>query len=443
MLVNLVWLDLSFNNIEKIEGLDTLVKLEDLSLFNNRISLLENMETLTNLHIVSLGNNDFNDLNSLLYLRQFKKLKTVCISGNPMCMNEDYKLFTTAHLPNLDYIDYRAITTEMRTQANEKYRDIVEELIAEELSESRKQEEALIRRQQETLHKAAFVDLLDGSGLFDSMYESDPDGNRLQEIPEIKELVDSFREQFVEQCHQIFEFGIKEHNRRQEETDQFLECLEEAKTENRHLCVQQVKTFLTYKKTVFPIMLQTQDVDELDSLMEAYNEKLSKISSCLTGLELQLVDQLEETIKEFERNISDMITAYVEQVQAMFAQCRELENMHNEKLVEQCAAVLDKVIHNSPEVEALTEDLRLLFVDKDSMNNAISSSHENHIHEIDTKEDCMITGVNDWVAAFIGRVHEEEEVKRNRHRIMEINHFIDYQTEELDNLELEEAPVDQ
>ena len=36
-LVHLEWLDLSFNNISKIEGLDKLTKLTDLSLFANRI----------------------------------------------------------------------------------------------------------------------------------------------------------------------------------------------------------------------------------------------------------------------------------------------------------------------------------------------------------------------------------------------------------------------
>lgn len=50
-------LDLSFNNIEEIEGLDSLVKLEDFSLYNNRISVIENMDTLLNLHVLSIGNN--------------------------------------------------------------------------------------------------------------------------------------------------------------------------------------------------------------------------------------------------------------------------------------------------------------------------------------------------------------------------------------------------
>lgn len=40
-----------------IEGLDALVKLQDLSLFNNHISVIENMDALQNLQILSLGNN--------------------------------------------------------------------------------------------------------------------------------------------------------------------------------------------------------------------------------------------------------------------------------------------------------------------------------------------------------------------------------------------------
>ncbi len=52
---NLTWLDLSFNKIAKIEGLETLTKLSDLSLYNNAISVIEGLETLTELNVLSLG----------------------------------------------------------------------------------------------------------------------------------------------------------------------------------------------------------------------------------------------------------------------------------------------------------------------------------------------------------------------------------------------------
>lgn len=54
--------DLSFNNIEAIEGLDTLVNLEDLSLSNNRISKMDSLDALKKLQVLSLGNNQISNM---------------------------------------------------------------------------------------------------------------------------------------------------------------------------------------------------------------------------------------------------------------------------------------------------------------------------------------------------------------------------------------------
>jgi Leucine-rich repeat (LRR) protein len=48
-LVNLEWLDLSFNKIEKIENLEAQTRLKVLALFNNRISEIENIHHLQEL----------------------------------------------------------------------------------------------------------------------------------------------------------------------------------------------------------------------------------------------------------------------------------------------------------------------------------------------------------------------------------------------------------
>uniref|UniRef100_A0A8C9QRN9 Dynein regulatory complex subunit 3 n=1 Tax=Spermophilus dauricus TaxID=99837 RepID=A0A8C9QRN9_SPEDA len=108
-LVHLVWLDLSFNNIEAIEGLDTLVNLEDLSLFNNRISKIDSLDALVKLQVLSLGNNQIGNMMNLIYLRKFKCLRTLNLSGNPIAEAEDYKMFIYAYLPDLVYLDFRRI----------------------------------------------------------------------------------------------------------------------------------------------------------------------------------------------------------------------------------------------------------------------------------------------------------------------------------------------
>uniref|UniRef100_A0A8C8S9R5 Dynein regulatory complex subunit 3 n=1 Tax=Pelusios castaneus TaxID=367368 RepID=A0A8C8S9R5_9SAUR len=108
-LVHLIWLDLSFNNIEIIEGLEALVKLQDLSLYNNRISKIENLDTLQELQVFSIGNNNLTTLENVVYLRKFKKLRTLNLTGNPLCENEQYSMFIAAHLPDLVYLDFKLV----------------------------------------------------------------------------------------------------------------------------------------------------------------------------------------------------------------------------------------------------------------------------------------------------------------------------------------------
>lgn len=57
--------DLSFNKLEKIEGLKALTGLLDLSLYNNNISVIEGLETLEELKSLSLGNNQIKDLDKV------------------------------------------------------------------------------------------------------------------------------------------------------------------------------------------------------------------------------------------------------------------------------------------------------------------------------------------------------------------------------------------
>jgi Leucine-rich repeat (LRR) protein len=50
-------LDLSFNAIKEISGLDTLVNLTDLSLYNNQITGLKGLDNCKLLNVLSIGNN--------------------------------------------------------------------------------------------------------------------------------------------------------------------------------------------------------------------------------------------------------------------------------------------------------------------------------------------------------------------------------------------------
>ena len=45
----------------------------------------------------------------VVYLRQFKELRTLNLSGNPFCSQADYKPYVIAFLSSVNFLDYRLI----------------------------------------------------------------------------------------------------------------------------------------------------------------------------------------------------------------------------------------------------------------------------------------------------------------------------------------------
>ena len=68
-------LDLSYNRIKKIEGLQELVTLEELYMCENRISVIEGLDTLVHLKVLELGGNSIREIGSgLLSLISLEEL---------------------------------------------------------------------------------------------------------------------------------------------------------------------------------------------------------------------------------------------------------------------------------------------------------------------------------------------------------------------------------
>jgi len=439
MLVNLVWLDLSFNNIEVIEGLDKLTKLEDLTLYNNRIQKIENMDSLKELHVFSIGNNDIKELENVTYMRRFKKLQTLNMGGNPVCENENYKIFIVAHLPMLEYLDYRLVDKTSKQAAFENYEIAILELQHDEKQADRKEEERLAKEKEVTWHTAAYVENLNGPFLFEALYAEDAEGQKLNQIPGVDELFDVYKEKFTGICQQIFDYGLKKHEERDEEVKTFLECLNDAKVENKSQAMKRIDEFMEYKKKLWLELNQISDQKVMEMRIAEYNQQTTELWEALMLLEMQLVDQLEDAIKDFERNMSDMVSIFLETVRGFISQCRDLENTHHERLLELCITTLEKVVKNEAD-DDIPDDVRELFVDKDTIINAVSSSHDVHLLKIDNREDEIVTRINGWLSDLIEKAHEEEEIERNRARVTEINNLIDHLRDELDNLDLQ-APV--
>ncbi|XP_024608592.1 dynein regulatory complex subunit 3 [Neophocaena asiaeorientalis asiaeorientalis] len=509
-LTRLVWLDLSFNNIEAIEGLDTLVNLEDLSLFNNRISKIDSLDALVKLQVLSLGNNQIGNMMNIIYLRRFKDLRTLSLSGNPVAEAEDYRTFICAYLPDLVYLDFRHIDDHMKELAEMKHQCSVDELKHQESLMQAQLEDQQARWEELEGQKAAFVEHLNGPFLFDSMYAEDVEGSQLSHLPGVGELVQTYKDKFVIICQNIFKFGLKQQEKRKAELDTFMGCVQEAVQEKqeqgKHKCGSLEHRFC------FQMLSSIRDESELTNFemkMAEHSEDITELVSVLMTLEMQLVEQLEETINMFERNIIDLVGLFVENVQSLMAQCRDLENHHHEKLLEIAISTREKITEAaaSDDLPTLGSDhvdpqprwahvassrvntwnqpglagpvshsvihggeaggkkagaqalpchpgapsghwcsqadgvvardgprKQDLFVDKDTIVNAVGASHDIHLLKIDNREDELVTRVNSWCTHLVDKIHKDE-IMRNRRRVKEINQYVDHVQSELDSLE--------
>ncbi|KAF4092830.1 hypothetical protein AMELA_G00024950 [Ameiurus melas] len=138
------------------------------------------------------------------------------------------------------------------------------------------------------------------------------------------------------------------------------------------------------------VMAEMQQEADHSLLKVRVKNEITQIRETLLTLELQLVAQLEEIIKDIERNIMDLVGGFVEY-------CRDLENYHHEKVLNIAVSTLEKVVKNELK-EDLPDDVLLLFVDKDTVINAI----------------------------------HDDEVQRNRKRVSEIQKYVDYACNQLE-----------
>jgi len=69
------------------------------------------------------------------------------------------------------------------------------------------------------------------------------------------------------------------------------------------------------------------------------------------------------------------------------------------------------------------------------MANALAASHDAHVVRIDAREDAITNDVKQWLTTVVDDMHEREELRRNRTRVIEINHLIDHLRDDVENVE--------
>ncbi|KAJ3065950.1 Leucine-rich repeat-containing protein 9 [Podochytrium sp. JEL0797] len=136
-------LSLEDNEIESIDSLTSLVGLTKLDVSKNRITVVESAAKFTNLMLLSLennliasikpfakmsslmefyiGNNCICDLYNIFPLKELPRLIILDVTGNQVCQQNHYRMFTIFHLSRLKILDGASITAKEQVSAKEIY----------------------------------------------------------------------------------------------------------------------------------------------------------------------------------------------------------------------------------------------------------------------------------------------------------------------------------
>ena len=102
---NLKILSLARNNIKKIEKLEDISEtLEELWMSYNNIEKLSGLENCTNLKVLYLGNNQIKSFDEIERIAHITSLKDILFTGNPIFLNaaseQQYRYDVIKRLPN-------------------------------------------------------------------------------------------------------------------------------------------------------------------------------------------------------------------------------------------------------------------------------------------------------------------------------------------------------
>mmetsp|Transcript_11669 Transcript_11669/g.14557 ORF Transcript_11669/g.14557 Transcript_11669/m.14557 type:complete len:162 (-) Transcript_11669:1497-1982(-) len=106
-------IDLSDNDIRVLENLPQLKRLRMILLNNNQIESIQEgiEENAPHLDTLILTNNHLSDLSEIDKLHGLKKLTSLSLIDNPICVRKQYRLYTIHKLPWLKFLDFEKVKT--------------------------------------------------------------------------------------------------------------------------------------------------------------------------------------------------------------------------------------------------------------------------------------------------------------------------------------------
>ncbi|XP_054743337.1 dynein regulatory complex subunit 3 [Anastrepha obliqua] len=458
MLTSLKELDLSFNYIERIENIKKLVNLEVLTLFRNMITKIENLDTLEKLVILSLGDNKIHSTEGIERFRFLKDLRVLNLEGNPVGKKPDFQmnLYVAAVLPSVKFYEYKTITEELRQKGKEKYYRELREIEANEEKEILARAAKAKEEYDEQRLASSFVEYLNEHQLYESLWKGDEDGHALLQIGQAAtDLADEYDNDIYDVTQEIYKYGLERYEERELEINEFKENLEEGQKLIQQMGQDVIEGFLHHKDRVFDrasailkaLELRTvrgedeespeslELLEQFDKITMQFDDTINEIWQQLMSQELHLHESIEESTVNFQRRIQEMMAKFVEQVQTYFGQLRDIAIHFSENMAEVATHYVNTKLALQ-DFDDVPPELLHCMEDREAVLNLIAGMKDSHIQRIDEREDRLMVRSRDFIENMIDELNNDE-LERNRAKILEINSFLELMAESLASLQSE------
>ncbi|KAG8236575.1 hypothetical protein J437_LFUL015761 [Ladona fulva] len=301
-----------------------------------------------------------------------------------------------------------------------------------------------------------------------------------------------FCSQFVKVTSSIYDMGLARKLERDEEEKQFVHCIQMAKDEaENERKVIMADFFLEkdqYFKKVVSLMESLEDsqgikpevnavdgpkhkptsslteveeeeseeyevMGQIQNLNFDFSDLCQKILETLMSMEMHLYEQIEETLANYERKITDLVNNFLESAQALFVSCRSLQTNFSEQLATVVPRFFNVTRARIAASKEIKQDIESVNIEQqencfsivpkileeclestDALQNAIASSHDIHVQMIDAREDKLISEAKNWLKENLSE-HSRYEIQGNRERLYEIITVINKVKEEFEELQ--------
>jgi len=425
-LIHLKWLDLSFNAIEKIEGLTQLVKLQDISFYSNQIKEVEGLDNCTELNVLSIGNNLIDKYDKMLdYLERFRKLEVFNVAGNPFTKKEtEYDLHVIFHLKNLKYLDYSFIDDAMKNKLEEKDEFKGAKLGRQQELKALEEKDRLDKEKSEQLKKLkeAKVDTLDN--IIEEI-KADQDYEKLKYIRGTENEVAKFILKFNENGDFLKANIIEKNEKKLEQIKKFLAELEQSILDSENETKTHIQIFQKRMKDTFR-KFEDPDYDDDKELYELRDDTQG-LEETLLDIEMQFIEMEDGSLRQFGfwlddagKDMNKIVGDVFEKLKAELGTLRTNINKITGEELDKYQAYSETANPDAPAEDKPYTDEQEYFLDsRDGVLSVVSQFIENVEGKIFKKETDITEAVTKFSKDFIENL-KERQYERNRRNVNNI-----------------------